>query len=148
MQMFFDKINSGSSFGIIREDFFFSPQFSPQLRQFLDKKRHFIGFVEIDCNLDGSLFFVCEKKPSAIFSLKDYLLVLAQKHGYPQAICYYENKQDMQNTDAKEIKFLSAKSHDFGKEFDFTTLYLSNRETFKESLLELGDSLFFEYQEI
>ncbi len=42
-------------------------------------------------------------------------LVLAKIHCNPTAICYCENKQDAQNTDTKEIKFLSAKSHDFGK---------------------------------
>ncbi|GAA7347143.1 hypothetical protein MLS212_04530 [Helicobacter pylori] len=43
MQMLFDKINNGSPFGVIREVF----SFSPQLRQFLNNKCHFIGFVEI-----------------------------------------------------------------------------------------------------
>ncbi len=120
--MLFDKINNGSPFGII--------SLSPQLIQFLDNKRHFIGFVKY------------ENEPSTTFNLKNYLLVLA-KMCNPTAICYCENKQDTQNTDIKEIEFLSAKSHDFGKELDFTTLYLSNRETFKESLFELGDSLYF-----
>ncbi|GHR58230.1 hypothetical protein VN0511_11460 [Helicobacter pylori] len=41
MQMLFDKINDGSPFGVIREVF----SFSPQLRQFLNNKCHFIGFV-------------------------------------------------------------------------------------------------------
>lgn len=41
--MLFDKINNGSPFGVIREVF----SFSPQLRQFLNNKCHFIGFVEI-----------------------------------------------------------------------------------------------------
>ncbi|GAA7093213.1 hypothetical protein ID0205_13400 [Helicobacter pylori] len=43
MQMLFDKINNSSPFGVIREVF----SFSPQLRQFLNNKCHFIGFVEI-----------------------------------------------------------------------------------------------------
>ncbi len=43
MQILFDKINNGSPFGVIREVF----SFSPQLRQFLNNKCHFIGFVEI-----------------------------------------------------------------------------------------------------
>ncbi|GHQ80284.1 hypothetical protein VN1236_08760 [Helicobacter pylori] len=38
MQMLFDKINNGSPFGVIREVF----SFSPQLRQFLNNKCHFI----------------------------------------------------------------------------------------------------------
>ncbi len=41
--MLFDKINNSSPFGVIREVF----SFSPQLRQFLNNKCHFIGFVEI-----------------------------------------------------------------------------------------------------
>ncbi|MDU9777305.1 hypothetical protein [Helicobacter pylori] len=62
--------------------------------------------------------FVYKNGPSATFNLKNYLLVLAKIHCNPTAICYCENKQDAQNTDTKEIKFLSAKSHDFGKELD------------------------------
>ncbi|GAA9476907.1 hypothetical protein UBN117_11780 [Helicobacter pylori] len=38
MQMLFDKINNGSPFGVIREVF----SFSPQIRQFLNNKCHFI----------------------------------------------------------------------------------------------------------
>ncbi len=137
MQMFFNKINSGSPFGII--------SLSPQLIQFLDKKRHFIGFVKIDCNLDESLFFVYENNPSATFNLKNYLLVLAQMHGNPTAIGYCENKQDdTQNTDTKEIKFLSARSrHDFGKEFRSTEKIgiLNHDELCIQSLLGLGSSL-------
>ncbi len=132
--MLFDKINNGSPFGII--------SLSPQLIQFLNNKRYFIGFVEIDCNLDGSLFFVYENEPSATFNLKNYLLVLAKRYGNPTAICYCKNKQDdTQNTDTKEIEFLSASRHDFGKEFRSTKVKISNRETFEESLLELGSSL-------
>ncbi len=45
--------------------------------QLLDYKPHLIEYVEIGRHgVCGSLFysyFVCEKKPSAIFSLKDYL---------------------------------------------------------------------------
>ncbi|GAA6802401.1 hypothetical protein HpHCM69_12410 [Helicobacter pylori] len=40
MQMLFDKINNGSPFGVIREVF----SFSPQLRQFLNNKCHFIKY--------------------------------------------------------------------------------------------------------
>ncbi|GAA9671190.1 hypothetical protein HpVH12_10230 [Helicobacter pylori] len=43
MQILFDKINNGSPFGVIRGVF----SFSPQLKQFLEYKCHFIGFVEI-----------------------------------------------------------------------------------------------------
>ncbi len=62
--MLFDKINNGSPFGVIREVF----SFSPQLRQFLNNKCHFIE----------SLFFVYENEPSATFNLKNFLLVLAE----------------------------------------------------------------------
>ncbi|PUD38582.1 hypothetical protein [Helicobacter pylori] len=57
------------------------------------------------------------------------------------AICYCENKQDTQNTDTKEIKFLSAKSHDFGKELDSISVELSNPNTFIQSFLKLGSFL-------
>ncbi|GAA7403728.1 hypothetical protein ID0688_09100 [Helicobacter pylori] len=74
MQMLFDKINNGSPFGVIREVF----SFSPQLRQFLNNKCHFIGFVEIVIRPIESLFFVYENEPSTTFNLKNFLLVLAK----------------------------------------------------------------------
>lgn len=69
------------------------------------------------------------------------LLVLAKMHCNPTAICYCGNKQDAQNTNTKEIKFLSAKSHDFGKEMDSISVELSNSNTFIQSLLKLGSFL-------
>ncbi|GAA8000295.1 hypothetical protein HpCS30_06790 [Helicobacter pylori] len=75
------------------------------------------------------------------FNLKNYLLVLAATHRNPTAICYCENKQDTQNTDTKEIKLLSAKSHNFGKELDSISVELSNPNTFIQSLLKLGSFL-------
>ncbi|GAA7313585.1 hypothetical protein ID0603_10140 [Helicobacter pylori] len=52
-QMLFNKIkkNIGSPFGVIKEVFFYdyspnNPNNSPQLKQFLEYKCHFIGFVE------------------------------------------------------------------------------------------------------
>ncbi|WQT49715.1 hypothetical protein KVE58_03235 [Helicobacter pylori] len=137
-QMLFNtiKFNIGSPFGVIKEVF---PNNSPQLKQFLEYKCHFIGFVETFIGPSESLFFVY--KPSATFNLKNYLLVLAKIHCNPTAICYCENKQDAQNTDTKEIKFLSAKSHDFGKELDSISVELSNPKTFIQSLLKLGSFL-------
>nr|WP_241679713.1 hypothetical protein [Helicobacter pylori] len=87
------------------------------------------------------LFFIYENEPSATFNLKNYLLVLAKMHCNPTAICYCGNKQDAQNTNTKEIKFLSAKSHDFGKEMDSISVELSNSNTFIQSLLKLGSFL-------
>ncbi|MCQ2890803.1 hypothetical protein JT208_02910 [Helicobacter pylori] len=121
-QMLFNKIkidigSIGSPFGVIKEVFFYdyspnNPNNSPQLKQFLKYKCHFIGFVETFIKPNESLFFVYKNDSSAAFNLKNYLLVLAKIHCNPTAICYCENKQDAQNTDTKEIKFLSAKSHD------------------------------------
>lgn len=129
-QILFNKIKHdiGSPFGVIREVFFYdyspnNPNNSPQLKQY-----------EI-------LFFIYENEPNATFNLKNYLLVLAKIHCNPTAICYCENKQDAQNTDTKEIKFLSAKSHDFGKELDSISVELSNPNTFIQSLLKLGSFL-------
>ncbi|GAA7852109.1 hypothetical protein HpCOL23_07160 [Helicobacter pylori] len=95
-QMLFNtiKFNIGSPFGVIKEVF---PNNSPQLKQFLEYKCHFIGFVETFIGPSESLFFVY--KPSATFNLKNYLLVLAKIHCNPTAICYCENKQDAQNTE-------------------------------------------------
>ncbi|MCQ2822853.1 hypothetical protein JT229_05885 [Helicobacter pylori] len=70
-QMLFNKINNGSPFGVIEK------VFSPQLKQFLEYKRHFIGFVETFIKSNESLFFVYENEPSTTFNLKNYLLVLA-----------------------------------------------------------------------
>ncbi|GAA7173181.1 hypothetical protein HpBGD53_15770 [Helicobacter pylori] len=149
-QILFNKIKHdiGSPFRVIREVFFYdySPNNpnnnnSPQLKQFLEYKCHFIGFVETFIGPSESLFFVYKNGPSATFNLKNYLLVLAKIHCNPTAICYCENKQDAQNTDTKEIKFLSAKSHDFGKELDSISVELSNPKTFIQSLLKLGSFL-------
>ncbi|RKV31726.1 hypothetical protein [Helicobacter pylori] len=104
-QILFNKIKHdiGSPFGVIREVFFYdySPNNpnnnnSPQLKQFLEYKCHFIGFVETFIGPSESLFFVYKNGPSATFNLKNYLLVLAKIHCNPTAICYCENKQDAQ----------------------------------------------------
>ncbi len=122
--MLFDKINNGSPFGVIREVF----SFSPQLRQFLNNKCHFIGFVEIVIRPIESLFFVYENEPSTTFNLKNYLLVLA-KYIYSEKICYYENKQDKNTHNMKSIEFLSTGRHDFGKDLDSIDVELSNPNT-------------------
>ncbi|EJB62041.1 hypothetical protein HPHPH41_0743 [Helicobacter pylori Hp H-41] len=69
-QMFFEKINNGSPFGVIKEVFFYNhspnnPNNSPKLKQFLEHKCEFIGFVEIVIGPSESLFFVYENEPSA-----------------------------------------------------------------------------------
>ncbi|MGL2892818.1 hypothetical protein ACQKA5_03830 [Helicobacter pylori] len=155
-QMFFDKINNGSPFRVItfigpilshfknvmRSGYLSSePTKQDRIKSFLINKREFIGFVEIVIGPSESLFFVYENEPSATFNLKNYLLVLAKMHCNPTAICYCGNKQDAQNTNTKEIKFLSAKSHDFGKEMDSISVELSNSNTFIQSLLKLGSFL-------
>ncbi|WRD66636.1 hypothetical protein E5E81_04580 [Helicobacter pylori] len=129
MQMLFDKINNGSPFGVIREVF----SFSPQLRQFLNNKCHFIGFVEIVIRPIESLFFVYENEPSTTFNLKNYLLVLAE-YIYSGKICYYENKQDKNTHNIKSIELLSTGRHDFGKDLDSIDVELSNPNTFVQSL--------------
>lgn len=72
-QILFNQIKHdiGSPFGVIREVFFYdyspnNPNNSPQLKQFLEYKCHFIGFVEIVIGpSEESLFFVYENEPSA-----------------------------------------------------------------------------------
>ncbi|AAD06190.1 hypothetical protein HNL19_06090 [Helicobacter pylori] len=155
-QMLFNKINNGSPFRVItfigpilshfknvmRSGYLSSePTKQDRIKSFLINKREFIGFVEIVIGPSESLFFVYENEPSATFNLKSYLLVLAKMHCNPTAICYCGNKQDAQNTNTKEIKFLSAKSHDFGKEMDSKSVELSNSNTFIQSLLKLGSFL-------
>ncbi len=133
--MLFDKINNGSSFGIISEVFFsFS---SPQLKQFLEYKHHFIGFVEIFIEPSEILFFVYENEPSTTFNLKNFLLVLAK---YSGKIYYYENKQDKNTHNMKSIKLLSA--DDFGKNLDSIDVELLNPNAFVQSLLKLGSFLY------
>ncbi|GAA9222967.1 hypothetical protein Taiwan902_10510 [Helicobacter pylori] len=133
MQILFDKINNGSPFGVIRLP-------SPQLRQFLNNKCHFIGFVEIVIGPIESLFFVYENEPSTTFNLKNYLLVLA-KYIYSGKICYCENKRDKNTHNMKNIKLLSTGRHDFGKDLDSIDVELSNPNTFVQSLLKLGSFL-------
>ncbi len=159
-QMLFNKINNGSPFGVItfigpilshfenvmRSGYLSSePTKQDQIRSFLINKREFIGFVEIIIGPSESLFFVYENEPSATFNLKNYLLVLAKIHCViQQAICYCENKQDAQNTDIKEIKFLRTRTHFFGKEFGSTKVKIgiSNPKTFWDSLLELRNEFY------
>ncbi len=145
-QMFFDKINCGSPFGVIKEVFFYdfpsnNPNNSPQLKQFLGYKRHFIGFVEIFIEPSEILFFIYENELSATFNLKNYLLVLAKMHCNPTAICYCENKQDKNMHNTKSIKLLDAGRPDFGKDLNSIDVELSNPNTFVQSLLKLGSFL-------
>ncbi|GHR85993.1 hypothetical protein VN0664_12550 [Helicobacter pylori] len=143
MQMLFGKINNGSPFGVIRGfyDYFpNNPNNSPQLRQFLNNKCHFIGFVEIFIEPSESLFFVYENDPSTTFNLKNFLLVLA-KYTYSEKICYCENKQDKNTHNMKSIEFLSTGRHDFGKDLDSINVELSNPNTFIQSLFLLGSFL-------
>ncbi len=159
MQMLFNKINNRSPFGVIafigpilshfknvmRSGYLSSePTKQDQIRSFLINKREFIGFVEIIIGPSESLFFVYENEPSTTFNLKNYLLVLATTHCNPTAICYCENKQDTQNTDTKEIKFLRTRTHFFGKEFGSTKVKIgiSNLKTFWDSLLELRNEFY------
>ncbi|MGN8541139.1 hypothetical protein ACR9M7_02770 [Helicobacter pylori] len=120
------------------------PTKQDQIRSFLINKREFIGFVEIIIGPSESLFFVYENEPSTTFNLKNYLLVLATTHCNSTAICYCENKQDTQNTDTKEIKFLRTRTHFFGKEFGSTKVKIgiSNPKTFWDSLLELRNEFY------
>nr|WP_187851560.1 hypothetical protein [Helicobacter pylori] len=156
MQMLFDKINNGSPFGIT-----FIRTIPPSslkatmgncyklkepdwIRSCLINKLDFIGFVEIVIEPTSEiLFFVYENEPSTTFNLKNYLLVLAKMHCNPTAICYCENKQDTQNTDTKEIKFLKTRNF-FGKEFGSTKIKIeiSNPETFWDSLLGLRNEFY------
>ncbi|GAA7899747.1 hypothetical protein [Helicobacter pylori] len=160
-QMLFDKINNGSPFGVITFNKLIEPSSyfdeimnsyisseptnQDRIRSFLINKREFIGFVEIVIGPSESLFFVYENEPSATFNLKNYLLVLATTYYCkPKAICYCENKQDTQNTDTKEIKFLETRTHFFGKEFGSTKvkIEISNSETFWDFLLELRNEFY------
>ncbi|WRC79213.1 hypothetical protein E5L05_03590 [Helicobacter pylori] len=110
------------------------------LRQFLNNKCHFIGFVEIVIGPIESLFFVYENEPSTTFNLKNFLLVLAE-YIYSGKICHCENKQDKNTHNIKNIKLLSTRRHDFGKDLDSIDVELSNPNTFVQSLLKLGSFL-------
>ncbi|UOS26413.1 hypothetical protein [Helicobacter pylori] len=112
------------------------------LRSILEckKKCNFIWFIEIVIGPIESLFIVYENEPSATFNLKNYLLVLA-KHTYNKKICYCENKQDKNTHNIKNIKLLSTRRHDFGKDLDSIDVELSNPNTFVQSLLKLGSFL-------
>lgn len=74
------------------------------------------------------------------FNLKNFLLVLAE-YIYSGKICYCENKQDKNMHNMKNIKLLSTRRHDFGKDLDSIDVELSNPNTFVQSLLKLGSFL-------
>ncbi len=60
---------------------------------------------------------------------------------YSGKICYCENKQDKNTHNMKNIKLLSTRRHDFGKDLDSIDVELSNPNTFVQSLLKLGSFL-------
>ncbi len=112
------------------------------LRSILERKKkcNFIWFIEIVIGPIESLFFVYENEPSTTFNLKNFLLVLAE-YIYSGKICYCENKQDKNTHNMKNIKLLSTRRHDFGKDLDSIDVELSNPNTFVQSLLKLGSFL-------
>ncbi|MGL2353432.1 hypothetical protein, partial [Helicobacter pylori] len=127
-QMLFDKINNGSPFGVITFNKLIEPSsyFDEIMNSYISSE---------PTNQDRIRSFLINKRE---------LLVLAKIHCNPTAICYCENKQDTQNTDTKEIKFLRTRTHFFGKEFGSTKVKIgiSNPKTFWDFLLELRNEFY------
>ncbi|GHQ28051.1 hypothetical protein VN0338_12930 [Helicobacter pylori] len=93
-------------------------QRTQELKSLLDKKRHFLGYVQVTGywkdNLEDDLipdketsFFVFANEPSSTFDLASYLLLLARLFNQA-AICYCDNAK----TD--KVELVSALPNDFG----------------------------------
>lgn len=94
-----------------------------ELKSLLDKKRHFLGYVQVigywkENNNDAMLpdkevsFFVFSHEPSNTFDLASELLLLG-RHFDQEAICYCENAIVLKN-DKYQVELVSTLPNDFG----------------------------------
>ncbi|MCQ2649044.1 hypothetical protein JT085_02770 [Helicobacter pylori] len=118
-----------------------------ELKSLLDKKRHFLGYLQVTGywkdRLDDPLlpskevsFFVFQNEPSNSFDLKDQLLDLANYFNQA-AICYCDNAE------TGKVDLVLATEKDFGKvDWTFTGITFSAPNELPQSLTRLQDKVY------
>ncbi|WRD50461.1 hypothetical protein E5K67_00160 [Helicobacter pylori] len=118
-----------------------------ELKSLLDKKRHFLGYLQVTGywkdRLDDPLlpskevsFFVFQNEPSNSFNLKDQLLDLANYFNQA-AICYCDNAK------TGKVDLVLATEKDFGKvDWTFTGITFSAPNELPQSLTRLQNKVY------
>ncbi|WQW59532.1 hypothetical protein KVM31_00160 [Helicobacter pylori] len=123
-----------------------------ELKSLLDKKRHFLGYVQVtgywkENTNDAMLpdkevsFFVFSHEPSNTFDLASELLLLG-RHFNQEAICYCENAIVLQN-DRYQVELVSTLPNDFGDVWaTFDNITFSTPSELPNSLTKLKDQVY------
>ncbi|MGL2615977.1 hypothetical protein ACQJ5W_02240 [Helicobacter pylori] len=123
-----------------------------ELKSLLDKKRHFLGYVQVtgywkENTNDAMLpdkevsFFVFSHEPSNTFDLASELLLLG-RHFNQEAICYCENAIVLEN-DRYQVELVSTLPNDFGDVWaTFDNITFSTPSELPNSLTKLKDQVF------
>ncbi|WRF10052.1 hypothetical protein KVF03_00160 [Helicobacter pylori] len=124
-----------------------------ELKSLLDKKRHFLGYVQVTGywkeNTDDALlpdkevsFFVFSHQPMSLsFDLASELLLLG-RHFNQEAICYCENAIVLEN-DRYQVELVSTLPNDFGDVWaTFDNITFSTPSELPNSLTKLKDQVY------
>ncbi|GAA8793815.1 hypothetical protein VN1311_09470 [Helicobacter pylori] len=124
-----------------------------ELKSLLDKKRHFLGYVQVTGywkeNTNDALspdkevsFFVFSHQPMSLsFDLASELLLLG-RHFNQEAICYCENAIVLQN-DRYQVELVSALPNDFGDVWaTFDNITFSTPSELPNALTRLKDQVY------
>ncbi|MGL2617660.1 hypothetical protein ACQJ54_03510 [Helicobacter pylori] len=124
-----------------------------ELKSLLDKKRHFLGYVQVTGywkeNTNDALlpdkevsFFVFSHQPMSLsFDLASELLLLG-RHFNQEAICYCENAIVLQN-DRYQVELVSALPNDIGKVWaTFDNITFSTPSDLPNALTKLKDQVY------
>ncbi len=124
-----------------------------ELKSLLDKKRHFLGYVQVTGywkeNTDDALFpdkevsfFVFSHQPMSLsFDLASELLLLG-RHFDQEAICYCENAIVLQN-DRYQVELVSTLPNDIGKVWaTFDNITFSTPSDLPNALTRLKDQVY------
>ncbi|WQW10406.1 hypothetical protein KVK65_05395 [Helicobacter pylori] len=123
-----------------------------ELKSLLDKKRHFLGYVQVtgywkENTNDAMLpdkevsFFVFSHEPSNTFDLASELLLLG-RHFDQEAICYCENAIVLEN-DRYQVELVSTLPNDFGDVWaTFDSITFSTPSELPNSLTKLKDQVY------
>ncbi|GAA7100907.1 hypothetical protein HpBGD16_03960 [Helicobacter pylori] len=124
-----------------------------ELKSLLDKKRHFLGYVQVTGywkeNTNDALlpdkevsFFVFSHQPMSLsFDLASELLLLG-RHFNQEAICYCENAIVLEN-DRYQVELVSALPNDFGDVWaTFDSITFSTPSDLPNALTRLQDQVY------
>ncbi|MGL2409074.1 hypothetical protein ACR9ML_03550 [Helicobacter pylori] len=123
-----------------------------ELKSLLDKKRHFLGYVQVtgywkENTNDAMLpdkevsFFVFSHEPSNTFDLASELLLLG-RHFNQEAICYCENAIVLEN-DRYQVELVSTLPNDFGDVWaTFDNITFSTPSELPNALTRLKDQVY------